>query len=348
MATPKKLPSGNWRVRVYSHTENNKKIYVSFTAHTKTEANRLASEYQCNKDMLTSSDMTLEQAMRKYIQVKENILSPSTINEYKRGLKNYAPISKIRISQLDTSTLQSFVNDISKTHSPKTVRNIYSFLISSIKMFSDRNFHITLPQKKPIERNIPDDNDIQNLINNASDELKMAIVLASEGTLRRGEICGLKYKDILRDFNAVYVHSDVVKGSNGWFYKEMPKNGSSVRRVVLPKEVIELLGNGDGDEFIYKHPPNVLTQQFIKLRDKLGLECRFHDLRHYAASILHAIGVPDQYIMERGGWSSDSTLKSIYRNSLNDKSAHFTSIANEYFKNNINMTQNMTRKKLNT
>lgn len=38
---------------------------------------------------------------------------------------------------------------------------------------------------------------------------------------------------------------------------------------------------------------------------------RFHDLRYYSASIMHAIGVPDVYIMERGGWSSDKTLKKI-------------------------------------
>ena len=26
------------------------------------------------------------------------------------------------------------------------------------------------------------------------------------------------------------------------------------------------------------------------------------------------IGVPDQYIMQRGGWSSDNVMKSVYRN----------------------------------
>ena len=343
MATPKKLPSGNWRIRVYSHTENNKRVYVSFTAPTKAEANKMAAQFACNRKDFQKGDITILQAMNRYIEIKENVLSPSTLNEYKRGIKNYESISNIRISQVDNDTLQSFVNEIAATHSPKSVRNIYSFLMSSIRMYSDKTYRVTLPQKEVIERNIPTDKDIQNLIDNASPKLKIAIILASEGTLRRGEICGLKYKDVLYDFNAVYVHSDVVKGTNGWEYKEMPKNDTSVRRVVLPKEVIDLIGTGDDEEFIYPYKPNVLTQQFIKLRDKLGLKCRFHDLRHYAASILHAIGIPDQYIMERGGWSSDATLKSIYRNSLDDKSAHFTSIANDYFESKINMTQNMTR-----
>lgn len=342
MATPKKLPSGNWNIVVFSHYENGKRKYVSFTAPTKAEANRLAAEFSCNKKELTSGDMTIQRAMEQYIAIKENVLSPSTINEYKRGLKNYEPIKNIRISQIDSVILQSFVNDFAKSHSPKTVRNVYGFLISTIKMYSDKTYRVTLPQKQIPERNIPIDDDIQNLLSHANPSLKLAIILASVGTLRRGEICGLKYKDVLHDFSAVYVHSDVVKSTNGWIYKEMPKNDSSVRRVVLPKEVIELIGNGNPDDFIYPFKPNVLTQQFIKLRDSLGLKCRFHDLRHYAASTLHAIGVPDVYIMERGGWSDDSTLKSIYRNSLSDKSAHFTSIANNYYNDKImqNVMQN--------
>lgn len=58
---------------------------------------------------------------------------------------------------------------------------------------------------------------------------------------------------------------------------------------------------------------------------------RFHDLRHYSASIMHAIGVPDVYIMERGGWSSDKTLKKIYRNSLSDYQEKYTTKTNAYF-----------------
>ncbi|MBR0090420.1 MAG: site-specific integrase, partial [Lachnospiraceae bacterium] len=66
-----------------------------------------------------------------------------------------------------------------------------------------------------------------------------------------------------------------------------------------------------------------------------GMKCRFHDLRHYSASILHAIGVPDQYIMERGGWSDDRVLKAVYRNTLDDQSKAFTKKANDYFSGSI-------------
>jgi len=50
---------------------------------------------------------------------------------------------------------------------------------------------------------------------------------------------------------------------------------------------------------------------------------RFHDLRHYSASIMHAIGIPDQYIMRYRGWGSNAVLKAIYRNTPDDYQQNF-------------------------
>ena len=53
---------------------------------------------------------------------------------------------------------------------------------------------------------------------------------------------------------------------------------------------------------------------------------RFHDLRHYAASTMHAIGVPDQYIMQRGGWSSGKTLKAYEEKYTDMTLSHYEGI----------------------
>ena len=56
MATAKKLPSGSWRILVYSHTDQDgKRRYKSFTAPTKKEAEFLAADYQ---DVRKSIDLT--------------------------------------------------------------------------------------------------------------------------------------------------------------------------------------------------------------------------------------------------------------------------------------------------
>ncbi len=78
-------------------------------------------------------------------------------------------------------------------------------------MVSGRQFKLTLPAKRPPEYDIPTSDKINRLMEAADPKMRMCIALAGIGTLRRGEICGLKYKDVLYDFNAVYVHTDEEK-----------------------------------------------------------------------------------------------------------------------------------------
>ena len=42
----------------------------------------------------------------------------------------------------------------------------------------------------------------------------------------------------------------------------------------------------------------------------------FHDLRHMNASVMLALGIPDKYAMERGGWSSTNIMKSVYQHTF--------------------------------
>lgn len=46
---------------------------------------------------------------------------------------------------------------------------------------------------------------------------------------------------------------------------------------------------------------------------------------------MHAIGIPDQYIMDRGGWKTDRVLKKVYRNVISDEKKKFTEQINAHF-----------------
>jgi integrase len=58
---------------------------------------------------------------------------------------------------------------------------------------------------------------------------------------------------------------------------------------------------------------------------------RFHDLRHMNASVMLQLGVPDKYAMERGGWSTDSTLKQVYQHTFDEKRNEIDSQIDDYF-----------------
>lgn len=57
----------------------------------------------------------------------------------------------------------------------------------------------------------------------------------------------------------------------------------------------------------------------------------FHDLRHVNASVMVQLGVPDKYAMERGGWSTTSTLKSVYQHTFTTEREIIDKRIDDYF-----------------
>lgn len=115
MAKAKKLPSGNWRVNLYDYTDpsTGKRIYKSFTATTKKEAEYMAAEYKLDGKQRTASagDMTLKEAYTRYIDSKTNVLSPSTIREYRRSARNdLQDIMPLKLRDITQEAVQRSIN----------------------------------------------------------------------------------------------------------------------------------------------------------------------------------------------------------------------------------------------
>ena len=315
MATARKLPSGSYRVRVYSHMENGKRKYESFTAPTKAEAEMKANNFASDKSRLLKSDLTVKEAVNNYISLKEQVLSPSTIRSYKANVKHFDRIGTTRLVKLNSKTVQAFVNALAAELSPKSVRNVYALLTSSLSLYApDMTLRgVSLPQKAKRIKKAPSESDVKKIYEASTGEMKKAIFLAMLG-LRRGEICALEYSDI--EDNLIHVNKDIVRGSDGWVLKDIPKTSESERYVLLPDNFREIIGEGTGR--IVNRCPGTITHNFHALAVSFGFDMHLHDMRHYFASMAHAMNIPDQYIIAMGGWKSDHVMKSIYRNSIDD------------------------------
>ena len=328
----KKMPSGRWQARYVDHYEvvnGRRKIVLGcVTRDTEKDAIRAALELEGSGRDRT---LTIAECVKQYISIKESVLSPSTVRSYK-SLQDgaYTDIARLSPYEADTATLQLWVGKYASDHSPKAVRNAYALLTASCNMFGVNLPKVTLPQKKPPEMYTPTDEDIKELIASASGDLKKAIFLAAFGTLRRGEVCGLKYTDI--DGCTVHVRRSRAELYGGGTKIKQPKTPQSVRTVTLPQEVIDVLLSDPEGEYVVGLTPTALTNAFERLVKKCGLpHFRFHDLRAYSASIRHAMGVPDQYIMRDGGWKTDAVLKAIYRRTMQDKEEAFAEKMNAHF-----------------
>ena len=330
-----KLPSGNYRERLYIGEVNGKKIYKSFTAPTQKEVKLLVAQYQVETQRHKEDHptITVAEALERYITVKEAVLSPSTIREYDRAQRAYfESLSDIDVQKLTSYDIQQAIALWSMNLSPKTVRNIYSLLMAALEMAApERRFKVTLPQKKVIRRTVPTDEQIKRLLKAASPKMRTAIILGAF-SLRRGEVCALKYRDVNADMRMIYVHADMVNNKDGkWVYKDIPKTSSSVRSIRVTQEVISLIGKGEPDAYVFPSTPNSLTARFTKLRNSLGLDVSFHSLRRYCASLLHSLGIPDKYIQQVGGWRSPDVMRTCYENVLQDKNIEFTKKMGSYY-----------------
>lgn len=323
----RKLPSGKWNVQAYIGEIDGKKRFKSFTADSKKEAEYLAHAYLQEKEELSID--TIKNAIESYISNRSSVLSPSTLRSYRTMQRNdFTDIENLRISSITSEDIQKFINELSKRKSPKSVRNVYGLLKASILAIKpNKAINVRLPQKEVIERHIPTAEDIRRILDISDHELSIAIMLASVGTLRIGEICALEYEDIKG--NTIHVHRDMIPNENDeYVIKNIPKTDSSDRYVTFPDNVIKEIGKGKGR--IMQSTPRAISARYAKKCKRLGIKStRFHDLRHYAASAMHAANIPDSYIMERGGWKNDTVLKSVYRNTLADKRKEFEDMANE-------------------
>lgn len=341
MARKKKgqLPSGNVRMRVYLGKDSEgKKLYKSFTAPSRADLDALVAAWKAaraagEEETEQQPSLPVKTAVERYIGLKRAVLSPATIKAYLSVSKTYIDQDSIGlrdVNELTQKDVQLWVSTLAEKVSPKTVRNALALMQSSVKMFRPGwSPDVTLPQKKPSELYCPSDTDVKRLLAHVKDqELRIAILLAAFGPMRRSEICALESSDIHGD--TITISKALVQADDGSWQIKVPKTEGSYRTVELPHFVIQEMAGIKGR--IIKCSVVALSDRFKRAVRSSGCpHFRFHDLRHYGASIMHAIGVPDQYIMERGGWSSDHVMKRVYRNVIMEEKQKQTAVINDHF-----------------
>ena len=185
-----------------------------------------------------------------------------------------------------------------------------------------------MPQKVQPDLYIPTDEDIKALVSAVKDtELEIPVLLGAFCMMRRGEICGLSMSDISGD--VIHVHHSLVIGADRQWHLKAPKTTTSDRYIKAPQFIIDKI---QAAGHITTLTPGAVTISFMRVLERNNIpHFRFHDLRHYSASIRHALGIPDAYIMADGGWCSDKVLKSVYRHALSDRKKEMSDKANAYF-----------------
>ena len=322
-----KLKSGSYRIR---------KMYrgVTYTVvtdykPTQKEAIQLLAA-EMDKAMVKKERMTFETAAREYMAVKENVISPSTIRGYSSILRNLPrSFTEKIISDITSIDVQKEINLYSKNHTAKTVKNVNGFISAVLGMFCPNTIlNTTLPQKIKSDPYIPSDEDVKKVVEASKGTVyEIPILLAAYG-LRRSEICALTMDDVGSD--TITISKAKVMGKDSKWVIKSTKTTESSRTIYVPEELTNKIRQAGK---IYCGSPGSISRYLAETQDRLGIP-RFslHKLRHYYASMSHSLGIPDQYIMQSGGWKTDNVLKNVYQHAMDDKKIEMQKFASDYIK----------------
>lgn len=343
MKIPKatRLPSGSWNVKIMLDGRR-----VSITAPTKKEAEQEAAALKSGaKAVERRTGLTVGEAIDRYIDSKDAVLSPSTVAGYRRIRGNALPeLMDIPIDKLTPQAVQRAVNSMAKNKSPKSVRNAHGLLSAALSVYRpDIALRTTMPQKQRYEIAIPSDEDIEKIMAEAAggpDELP--VLLAVWLGLRMSEILGLKWQDV--EGSILHIRRALVDEG-----EKTTKTYSSQRDLLLPEYLRGLIDAAPHEtDHIIPLTRRTLYCRFQTLCKRAGLEqhYRFHDLRHINASVMLALGVPNRYAQERMGHATDNMLKTVYQHTMQAEQIAVAQKVDEYFNQKLPMKLPMKNQKM--
>lgn len=333
---PVKLPSGRWRCQVMV---SGRRVDVIEDDPSVAHAKALAVKAGLLEEKKPVSELTVGAAIDRYIESKDAVLSPSTIRGYKQLRENaLQDLMDVRLSELTPERVQRSVNKMAREKAPKTVRNAHGLLTATLAEYlPDMALRTTLPKREKKEISIPTIDEINTILEKSrGTRFELPFLLAVWLGLRTSEIRGLTWDCVQNDM--LHIKQAMVEGDKGQVLKST-KTYSGNRKIPLPPYIKGLIeAQPKLDEYILHFEKSSLYGYLKRICEKNGLpHYRFHDLRHYQASVMLALGVPDKYAMERMGHASTNMLKAVYQHTMKSKSEEVADMVDDYFERNLHM-----------
>ena len=181
-----------------------------------------------------------------------------------------------------------------------------------------------LPPKKGREMQVLTPSEIARFLARAKEEGYYELFLLELSTgMRRGEILGLKWSDVNLQTGSLKIARQVVAAGEQ-ILVQSPKTKNSVRTVVLPPYMVEILiemKKSRTCEWIFPSPvksgeprnPTALHHRFKLILKRAGCKnIRFHDLRHTFATMALENGMDVKTLSDMIGHISAETTLNIY------------------------------------
>jgi len=278
-------------------------------------------------------------------------LRPTTFDAYTRIVDRHVVprLGHVRLQQLSPHDLDRFYADVLNAGlAPKSVRNMHTMLHKALRDAMRKNL---------VVRNVADAADPPRLARPGENEMKTwspehlrvflneiskhrlgaAYILAATTGMRRGEVIGLRWRDVdLSARRLVIAHTITAVGYK--LVEGAPKTNRGRRTIALDVETARLLtehrdrqraekdavGIGYRDRgLVFAREdgspvhPDYFSQTFDRTVARLGLpRIRLHDLRHTHATLGLAAGVPVKVMSSRLGHATSAFTQDVYMHAI--------------------------------
>lgn len=330
--------NGMYHTRVYGpFDENGKRITKRVTGYTEREVRREAEDFlEEMKRQPKAFGMTLKEAAEKYLDYlgsKKKPISPSTMRTYSEYAKNhFQSLLNVPIVSITESMIQDEIYKMELTRSGKTIHNVVNFFIPCIKHFRRRfNIELDMPPVEKPTISIPDTEEIKEKIHTIKDKgLKIAVLLAAYCGMRRGEISALdlqndiEYDQIINingrkhKIAVIHINKAYAMDKTRTFVIKSTKTEAGERDQFAPEWLNNILKDARDDPNFKMPSPSYISDNFRYWTKKNNINTTFHGLRHFYASIMKALNIPDNYAMLLMGHTTDKMLQR-YQEIMNDK-----------------------------
>lgn len=336
----KKRSDGRYRlmVRIYdSATGKNKPkpVYGYTIEEVETKAAELRHKVNAG-DITNPGKLTVAGYLDSWFTVHKGKLAEYTANGYENYIKNHIAkhtIGSMLLGKLKPLHIEHFYNDELKMYKGKTVLQEHRILHKAFKQAVRNELlpknpcdFVDAPRADDFQVKIYDEDKFNALLNHVSGTKdEFPILLAGMCGLRRSEVFGISWPDIDTETGIISVNKVAVysKEKKAWILKDKPKNKSSRRTFSMPSEIIPYFKQKKGIGLVCCNEDGSIvsgstySHRFADLLKKFELpHIRFHDLRHFNATMMLKYGVSDKEAANRLGHATPNTLRKTYQHIL--------------------------------
>ena len=346
----RKRKDGRWEGRYSAgyHPDTGKRIMKNVLGKTQAECKaKLAAAMEENKsiDVSRADEYTVATWLRSWYEfyAKPNV-RVATADRYHLMIETYTipRIGHIKLSKLTTRDLQKLYKELMESGrtnrksghgnpglSSTTVRSVHLMLHSAFErarkeklIASNPTEDCIAPKVEKHEMQILQPQHIKAYLDAAEKrEVLPMFYLELVSGLRKGELTALLWTDLDIENCTISVSKQYIKNPNGELTLSRPKTETSVRKVSIPQDAVDLLiaehQKHPENPYMFPSPktggmfdPDSFRHTHEKILKTIGAEhIRFHDLRHTFATLSLKNGVDVKTLSSTlGHYSAGFTL----------------------------------------